>query len=395
MTALIDRPGNPLPSHGARLLAMRLIMLLIVLGAIEGSATLICRLVIAPHAPFLVFATDLEQVRRSWATEATVKDQELVWPTDPTVLPRDHSGAKYNPDFPDPKNACASAYGDSFVWGEDIPLADGWVEQLSRLLGCRVANYGVSGYGTDQAYLRFRRTPDDEAPLVMLGIFPENIVRNVNQYRGFLGWPQEPLGIKGRFILGEDGMPEWVPRPRLGPDEFVAMHRTPEKYLPHDYLLPDSRDGPVTMRFPYAWTLAHIMFMPRIRARLQGWPAWRDYYAADHPSGALAVTIAIAEAFDREARQRGKRALVVMLPSASSFRGRARHGEFEYAPLVAALRTAGVDVLDGGDAFLAALNGRSYCALFSQPTHCEGHYGHEGSAILAEVVAAELRRRVP
>ena len=36
-------------------------------------------------------------------------------------------------------------------------LADGWVEQLSRKLGCRVANYGVSGYGTDQAYVRFQR----------------------------------------------------------------------------------------------------------------------------------------------------------------------------------------------------------------------------------------------
>ena len=37
------------------------------------------------------------------------------------------------------------------------PLPDGWIEQLSRKLGCRVANYGVHGYGTDQAYVRFTR----------------------------------------------------------------------------------------------------------------------------------------------------------------------------------------------------------------------------------------------
>ena len=32
---------------------------------------------------------------------------------------------------------------------------DGWIERLSHKLGCRVANYGVDGYGTDQAYVRF------------------------------------------------------------------------------------------------------------------------------------------------------------------------------------------------------------------------------------------------
>jgi hypothetical protein len=55
-----------------------------------------------------------------------------------------------------------------------------------------VSDYGVSGYGADQAYLRFRRVPD-EAPVVILGIFGEGVIRNVNQYRGFLGWQQQPI----------------------------------------------------------------------------------------------------------------------------------------------------------------------------------------------------------
>ena len=37
---------------------------------------------------------------------------------------------------------------------------EAWSNQLSRLVGCRVANYGVSGYGSDQATIRFEQNVD-------------------------------------------------------------------------------------------------------------------------------------------------------------------------------------------------------------------------------------------
>jgi hypothetical protein len=170
--------------------------------------------------------------------------------------PRDRTGAKANPDFPDIGHACISVYGDSFVWGVEVPLADGWVEQLARQLGCRVANYGVSGYGTDQAYIRFIRKIADEAPLVLHGIYTEEVMRNVNQYRGFIGYGLSPQLLKGRFILDHAGRLEWIHRPQVDADSFVTLHREPTKVVPHDYLLPDTRNGPVTLSFPYTLTLA-------------------------------------------------------------------------------------------------------------------------------------------
>src|SRR5262249_40550435 len=371
--------------------ALWLTLIVALAVVIELSSATFLNLAFPSSARFLLWEPDFVQVRRAWATDAGRWDNEIGWPSaqEDFSPPRDRTGAKANRDFPAIGNACVSAYGDSFVWGEEIPLGDGWVEQSGRPLGCRVANYGVSGYGTDQAYIRFTRKTLDEAPLALLGIFPENIIRNVNQYRGFIGYPPHPYFLKGRFILDGTGGLEWIHRPQIDAEGLVMLHSKPAKVVPHEYLLPDMRDGPVTLRFPYALTLARVALMPRIWARLSGRPSWGDFYLPDHSSGALALTAAISEAFAREAERRGKRALVVMLPGASSFRGRTAFGKFEYASLVAALASRRVEVFDPGTALLAALGQRSFCDLYTEPAKCEGHFGSVGSLVVAQVVAAE------
>jgi hypothetical protein len=370
------------------------LLIFLAFALVEGAAAM-CLFVLSSHGGFLLWHPDLDAARRNWIAAAADVDEELGWPRPSvaTALPRDSTGAKFNAEFPGPGRACASAYGDSFVWGEEIPLADGWIEQLSHRLGCRVANYGVSGYGTDQAYMRFRRIVADDAPLALLGIYPEDVGRNVNQYRAFLGYAVHPVSLKGRFVLDATGRLAWTARPRLDADGFVALNRAPAEVLPNEYLLPDTRDGPVTMRFPYTLTLARVAFKPRLWARFTGRPWWGAFYEADHPSKALGLTAAIAEAFAREAERRGKKALVVMLPGAPSFRVRAKYGNFEYVPLLDVLTAAGVGVFDPGPALLTALGDRSYCALYAQSDNCDGHYGIFGSTIVADVVAAELRRR--
>ena len=386
----IGSARRPLPSW-----VLWFILIVTLAVVTEAGSAAFLHLVFPSTARFLLWNPDFAEVRRVWATDVGRWDDEIGWPSvqEDVSPPRDRTGAKANPNFPAIGHACVSVYGDSFVWGADIPLADGWVEQLARQLGCRVANYGVSGYGTDQAYIRFTRKTADEAPLALLGIFPENVMRNVNQYRGFIGHPLHPYFLKGRFILDRAGRLQWIHRPQVDADGFVTLHREPAKVVPHDYLLPDTRDGPVTLSFPYTLTLARVALMPRIRVRLTGRPSWGDFFLPDHPSDALALTTAIGEGFAREAERRGKRALVVILPGASSFRARAAFGTPEYAPLVAALTARRVEVFDPAAALLVALGQRSYCDLYSQPVECNGHFGSAGSIVVAQVVAAELRRR--
>jgi hypothetical protein len=377
-----------------RRLLLWLISILILLGVMDGLSVVFLKFVLNSSARFLVWNPDID-ASKVWAAAGGNWDDELGWPSprDAVAPPRDQTGAKYNPDFSQSNYPCASVYGASFVWGDDIPLADGWVEQLSRKLGCWVANYGVPAYGTDQAYVRFQRMKQDQAPVTMLGFSPEHIMLNVNQYRGFMGYGPSPTGIKGRFILDGEGRLEWIHRPRISEKEFVEFLRDPANLLPHEYLLPDTPDGPVTLRFPYTLTVARVALMPRLRVRFTGRPSWADFYRTDHRSGGLALTAAIVEAFVREAEHRGKRALIVMLPGASSFRAEAKFGQPEHAPLIDALAAKNIDVFDPSPALLTALGQRSYCELYTAPADCEGHLGIEGSRIVADVIMAELRQR--
>jgi hypothetical protein len=173
----------------------------------------------------------------------------------------------------------------------------------------------------------------------------------------------------------------------------LELHRSPAELLPHDYFLPDTTEGPVTLGFPYGLTLLRVALLPRVRDILWGRAEWSRFYSADHPSGALRLLAAICEAFVHKADSRGEHVLVVMLPVAKSFRQHAIRGEFEYAPLVAALAAKGVQTYDPGPAMLEALAGRSYCELFTQRNSCDGHYSILGNTMMAELVAAELRRR--
>jgi len=373
----------------------QLILALLVIAIVESGAALICRFLLAPlQAIRLIWNPDLEEARKNWDALSSAADDEIGGYR--------VSDAKHNSEFPDEAQSCGSAYGDSYVGGADVADDEGWVEQLSHLLGCRVSNYAVGNYGTDQAYLRFRQVHDN-SPIALLGINPNTVMDNMTQYDALLGDALEPAAMKGRFLFDPGDHLKWLPGPRLDREGFVAMNRNPAETLPHSYFLPDTRDGPVTLSFPYTMTLARVALMKRLHNILARRAEWSSQYAPDHPSGALRLMAAICQAFAELAKARGERPLIVMLPLAASFREQANYGAFEYAPLVAALQAKGIEVFDPGAAMIDRLAGRSACEFYTRqrpatawltsPLPCGGHYSTAGNTMMAQLVAAELRRR--
>jgi hypothetical protein len=372
-----------------------LIFAVLTIVVVESSAAAICWILL-PRSPLskFIWNPDLAQARNNWIALSSVTDEEIGGIRAP--------GAKNNSEFPNQATACGSAYGDSYVGGADVGESEGWVEQLSHLLDCRVTNYAVGNYGTDQAFLRFRQVYD-ESPLVLLGINPNNVQDNINQYDGFLGSALAPNNLKGRFLLDAFGHLQWLTQPHFDAISFVAMHRNPAETLPHSYFLPDTPDGPITVRFPYSVTLARVALIPRLHSILARRTEWSSLYDRAHPSGSLQLMAAICEAFAELANARGKRPLIIMLPLAHSFRERANYGKFEYAPLVEELQAKGIPVFDPGSAMLEALAGRSACEYFgnphegmgwlTSPVPCGGHYSVSGNTTMARLVWAELRRR--
>jgi hypothetical protein len=85
----------------------------------------------------------------------------------------------------DPAQPTIFFYGDSFV-ARGEPMADKLPQQLGRVLGTgvRVFNLGVSGYGLDQIFLRFRESHGAvPGASIVVGVMTEDIDRCVLTYR--------------------------------------------------------------------------------------------------------------------------------------------------------------------------------------------------------------------
>lgn len=95
-----------------------------------------------------------------------------------------------------------ATFGDSFTYCDEVEHNQSWQTYLSDLFQMDVYNFGVNGYGTDQAYLKFLAVfPDIQTPIAMLGVTTENINRIVNVYRPFYFPRTSGRSTKPRFLL--------------------------------------------------------------------------------------------------------------------------------------------------------------------------------------------------
>ena len=126
-------------------------------------------------------------------------DWEVGWLPPPHELSA--AGYRLSPAGAGLATPCISLYGDSFTFGAEVAPEAAWGNVVTERLGCRVDNYGVPGYGTDQAYVYFRRQHQqavDTAPVVIMSHLSENIVRNITQDYSLLY--QAEVALKPRFV---------------------------------------------------------------------------------------------------------------------------------------------------------------------------------------------------
>jgi hypothetical protein len=330
------------------------------------------------------------QVVADYADYARERDPVTGWPPRRPDPERDESGSRIVPAFPETRASCLSLYGDSWTWGgEDAEHA--WGNVLARLLACRVANYGVGGYGSDQAYLRFVHNERDASPIVFLGHLSENILRNVNQLRGLL-YTGTLYGLKPRFVLGEDGDLVRVPLPTPDEREFRDLVAHPEQYLEHEFFLPGGPSGIAYRRFPYTLSVLRAFRNFHVVAELRREPWHAAFYAPDHPSQGLEVTARILEAFHREAVRRGRTPLLAVIPTGMDLEYHVKHQRWVYQSLIDRLAERGYEVLNLGDGIREAIGLRDPCAVF-EVGDCSRHPNQEGYAIIARVVSAHLEQK--
>ena len=132
-------------------------------------------------------------------------------------------------------------FGDSFTAGDEVSDDETWGHQLEMRLnqaGIRteVLNFGVGGYGMDQAFLRWQKAGRGYAPdMVIFGFQPENLDRNVNIFP-FTSYFYRPFS-KPRFVLTESGRLELVNSPVMPPEQIADVFESFESHplAEHEY----------------------------------------------------------------------------------------------------------------------------------------------------------------
>ena len=111
-----------------------------------------------------------------------------------------------------PKKADIITIGDSFTHGDEVYCEDSWPFLLGQLRNENVVNFGVPGYGIDQAILSYLYSPI-ETETVVLGIIPGDFERATNiVYKGIYygGNRSKPM-----FYFKDDGSYELKNQPCL------------------------------------------------------------------------------------------------------------------------------------------------------------------------------------
>ena len=206
--------------------------------------------------------------------------------------------------------------GDSFTFGLEVTYEQTWGYRLERALGddVQVLNFGVDGYGVDQAYLRYARDVRPWRPdVVIFGLITHDLFRSMAVYSfvSFPGWPF-PFA-KPRFVADGDRLALLnVPLP--SPRTILAARSIDDlPFVEYDrgYRAEEWTWHPLDRSYLYRF----------LASEYRGWSG-PDARGSDER--VVALNREILRAFIREVRADGSSPIVVYFPSRLDFRIRAR-----------------------------------------------------------------------
>lgn len=209
--------------------------------------------------------------------------------------------------------------GDSYTFGLGVPYEETWGDRLEQEFGAQVQvlNFGVDGYGVDQAYLKFDRDVRPWHPdLAILGFINHDLYRSMTVY-SFVSFPEWGLPFaKPRFVVN-GGKLALLNTPLLSPQAILS--------IPSITDLPFIEDDRGYNPEHWEQRLYHLSYLLRfITTKFQRWPALAPHVSDE------AVTVVNSEiiaSFVRLAHADGSIPLVVYFPGRGDLRGDERRAK--------------------------------------------------------------------
>ena len=134
---------------------------------------------------------------------------------------------KPRPNHPVFPRKCISVFGDSFSHADEVDDHEAWTNLLAQSMRCQVDNFGVPGYGLDQAYLRYKEaSPSSE--IVILGLYQEMLRRNFAASWTFYN-AQKNVSLKPYFVINNGALKK-VPYPEISTINSLKKYHQDDRY---------------------------------------------------------------------------------------------------------------------------------------------------------------------
>jgi hypothetical protein len=268
-----------------------------------------------------------------------------------------------------------SLFGDSFIHGHDVDLPGSLAPQLEASLAARgvkseALNFGVGGFGIDQAYLRYSREASRcDTDIIVEGLQLENVARHLMVFR-LIAYPQSRIPFSKPRYYFEGPSLLVANRPTVAPERIAdtLAHFDRSRLRQHEFFYTD--------RYVPKWYRRS-----RLIAVIED--AWNkdalpDVMAPD--SEGVRITRAILDRYRNDVAVTKKPFLLVYLPLKGNLQAQLDGGKDPWEPLIAPLRST-FTIVDPTPRLLAIAREKGVDAV------APGHYSAEGNKAVAEALA--------
>ena len=320
-----------------------------------------------------------------------IYDAELGWTLRPLVDNHNKAGfVTTSPEVSVEKSSDRlriALFGGSYTMGV---FDKGWWRVLEESLNsagikAEVLNFGVSGFGMDQAYLRWKRDGVPyHADLVIFGFVGGNCLDNENMMH-MVKDPETSIPFtKPKFILDGAGGVKLVNSPTPSPEQIPEIMRHLDSWPPiqHEYFYaPDDFKMKPWRLSKLAAFIEGKMVNPRSEGAL-----W-DFYALQKEPAQVAL--GITKQFANEVTASGSLFWIAHLPHHTDLEQLQAHGKFQFQDLLDAVDKI-APTIHTEHALLEACGNRPI-----EASYVEGHYKPELHAAVGHEIAAYIQKNLP
>lgn len=277
----------------------------------------------------------------------------------------------------------AAIFGDSFAYGMEVPDGDDWCAQLEELdPSIEAMNFGVPGYGPDQALLRAERDlPGTHAHVAILVVSVWDLPRLLSRY-GKFRTPDDGFSTKPRFVRRGEKL-ELLPNPVSSREDLERLVENPESIL--ELFSDDPYYFPLSFSVPFADSLAIsrvsvgvplLLYRKRLDPnRPLRWKQGAQVF--NSKSESYDLLHGVIDRFVALAKERDIRPKVLFLPGMFDLLGVRNGSPSKAGAFVAEVRQRGAEVDYILQPFLAH---EELEPLFAPG----GHYSKKGNAVVAK-----------